>query len=101
SALLHEHMQPTLLREIEPVVALTRSAFVIAVNSSAPQTTLADFIFSAKADRGKIRVGIYGFGTQSHLAAHSFCKCADIEVTLVPYGGSAPMMNDLLGKHID
>lgn len=101
NALLHERTQPALLQNIEPVSGLTVSAFVIAINSSASQGTLADLVAFAKANPGKVSVGTYGVGTQSHLAAQSFCKYADIEVTLVPYRGSAFMMTDLLGQHID
>lgn len=101
NALLHERDQPTLLQDIMPVSGFTVSPFVIVVNSSASQMTLADLVAYTKANPGKVRAGTYGVGTQSHIAAQSFCKHAGVDVILVPYRGSASMINDLLGQHID
>lgn len=100
NALLPKRTQPTLLEDLVPVAGLTASAFVIVVNSSAKQKTLVDLISYAKTYPGALRVGSYGAGTQSHLAAQLFCKHTGIDVTLVPYRGSALMINDLLGQHI-
>lgn len=101
SALLHERGQPALLENIIPVAGLTTSPFVIAVHSSAAERTVADLISYAKAHPGILKVGSYGTGTQSHLAASAFCKHAGIDVALIPYRGGAPLINDLIGRHID
>ena len=100
SALFHERDQPTFLADLMPTASLTTSAFAIAVNSSNSRPTLAGLVADAKARPGALNMGTYGAGTQSHLAALSFCRAAGIEVTLVPYRGSAPLINDLLGQHI-
>jgi tripartite-type tricarboxylate transporter receptor subunit TctC len=100
NALLHERNQPTILQEIVPVAGITVSAFVIVVNSSARETTLAELIAFAKANPGKLRMGSYGIGTQSHLAAHLFNRSAGIDAVHVPYRGGAPLVSDLLGQHI-
>lgn len=100
-ALLHELDEPKLLQEILPVAGLTVSPFVVVAHSLVPQTTLPDLIAYAASNPREIRVGTYGLGTQSHLAAQSFCKNAGVDVVLVPYRGSAPMMKDLLGRHIE
>lgn len=101
NGLLREGDYPTLLQSLVPVAGLTVSTFAIVVNSSAPQMTLADLISYARAHPTEINAGTYGVGTQSHLAAQLFCKYAGVDMTLVPYGGSAPLMNDLLARHID
>jgi len=101
SALLHERGQPALLENIIPVAGLTTSPFVIVVHSSAAERTVADLISYAKAHPGILKVGSYGVGTQSHLAASAFCRHAGIDVAFIPYRGGAPLINDLIGRHID
>lgn len=100
NGVLLEHKQPALLREITPVAGLTTSAFVVAVNAVSSHATLADLIAYAKENPGEIRVGSYGVGTQSQVAARLFSRYAGIEVTHVPYRGGALLVNDLLGQHI-
>lgn len=101
SALLREREQSDVLQSIVLVASLTVSALVIVATPSASRKTLADLVAFARTHPVTMRVGTYGVGTQSYLAARSFCLCAGIELVLVPYPGSAPMMNDLLGGHID
>lgn len=101
NALLHEGLRSRLLRDIVPVAGLTASAFAILANSAVPLANLADLIAYAKATPGALRVGSYGIGTQSHLAAELLKLRTGIDVTHVPYRGGAPLISDLLGKHID
>lgn len=99
-ALTQDHHQASILRNISPVAGLTTTAFVIAVHASAAHLTLADLIDDARANPGKLRMGSYGVGTQSQLAAQLFSEVAGIDVVHVPYRGGAPLMVDLLGRHI-
>lgn len=100
NALLQERHQAAILQELVPVASITVSAFVIVVNSSAPEMTLGELIAFAKANPGKLRMGSYGIGTQSHLAAQSFSQRAGIDAVHVPYRGGAPLVSDLLGGHL-
>jgi tripartite-type tricarboxylate transporter receptor subunit TctC len=70
------------------------------MNSQAAETKLSDLIAFARQNPGKLRIGSYGIGTQSHLAAHWFNKSAGIDTVHVPYRGGAPLVGDLLGNHI-
>jgi tripartite-type tricarboxylate transporter receptor subunit TctC len=101
NGLLQESLRPRLLRDIVPVAGLTASAFVILMSAGAPQTNLADLIAYAKANPGKLRVGSYGIGTQSHLATELLKQKTGIDVTHVPFRGGAPLITNLIGKHID
>ena len=96
-AVSHGHDQSSILL---PIAGLTCTAFVIAVHASAPYVTLADLIDDARANPGKLRIGSYGVGTQSQLAAQAFSHAAGIDVVHVPYRGGAPLVADLLGQHI-
>jgi tripartite-type tricarboxylate transporter receptor subunit TctC len=54
----------------------------------------------AKKDPGKLNIGTSAVGTGSYLCSELFKSMAGIDVTLVPYRGTAPLMNDLIGGHV-
>lgn len=55
----------------------------------------------AKKNPGKVSYGSTGTGSSNHLSMELFKSMAGIDIVHVPYKGSAPMVNDLLGEHID
>jgi tripartite-type tricarboxylate transporter receptor subunit TctC len=62
---------------------------------------MAELIARAKANPGKISYGSAGLGSSSHLAGAMLASMAGIEMTHVPYRGSAAAQVDLLGDRID
>jgi tripartite-type tricarboxylate transporter receptor subunit TctC len=73
---------------------------VLAVNPSVAAHSVAELIKGAKASPGKIQFGSPGIGTINHLAGELLASMADIKITHIPYKGTAPAINDLLGGHI-
>ena len=73
----------------------------IAIRKSLPFDKLADFTADAKQHPGKYTAGHAGNGSNGHLVCLLFMKTAGIKMQLVPYRGSGPAMNDLLGGQID
>ena len=67
---------------------------------SFPAKTVADVIAIAKKEAGKLNFGTSAIGTGGYLTAEYFKSVADIEMQIVPYRGTAPLMNDLLGGHV-
>jgi tripartite-type tricarboxylate transporter receptor subunit TctC len=65
-----------------------------------PAKTIAEFIAMAKAQPGKINIGTSAIGTGGYLCAELFKVMAGVDVQIVPYKGTAPVMNDLLGGHV-
>jgi tripartite-type tricarboxylate transporter receptor subunit TctC len=63
--------------------------------------TVADFIAYAKANEGKVTDATQGNGTTSHLTAELFQMMAHVKLQNVPYRGSGPAMNDLVGGAVD
>src|SRR5262249_46960036 len=55
----------------------------------------------AKANPGKVSFGSAGTGSSNHLSMELFKSLSGVDMVHVPYKGSAPMVNDLLGGHID
>lgn len=87
--------------DFAPVASLWQVPLVIEVNHSAPARTLAGFIAYAKANPGKLRIGFAGLGTPQHIGIEMFKAMAGVDLTLVPYLGSAPALADLLAGKID
>jgi tripartite-type tricarboxylate transporter receptor subunit TctC len=72
---------------------------LLAHPSFAPKT-VADVIAYAKKEPGKLNIGTSAVGTGGYLAAEYFKSAAGLDATIVPYKGTAPVMNDLLGGHV-
>jgi len=70
------------------------------VNPSVAAHSVAELIKGAKASPGKIHFGSPGIGTVNHLAGELLASMADVKITHIPYKGTAPAINDLLGGHI-
>jgi tripartite-type tricarboxylate transporter receptor subunit TctC len=85
-------------KDLKPVIAIAESAGVLVVNASVSPKTVPEFVAYAKANR--ISYGSAGYGSAIHLAAELFKSMAKVELTHVPYRGSAPAMTDLLSGNI-
>ena len=88
SATMHEGSDASSIRDIEPVIALTRSTFVMVVNPKLPAKTLPEFLAYAKAHPGKINMGSNGAGNLAHLSGELFKMLAGVDLLHVPFRGS-------------
>jgi len=84
-----------------PLSLVGRSPNVLVVRSDRDFRTVADLLAFAKAHPGKLSYGSFGNGTSAHLAGELFKRLAQVDLTHVPYRGSAPALTDLLGGQID
>ena len=84
-----------------PVAIMSAIPNTLLVRPNFPANNLAEFIAYAKANPGKLNYGSQGNGTTSHLTGVMFDKAAGTKMNHVPYRGTAPALNDLLGGHID
>jgi tripartite-type tricarboxylate transporter receptor subunit TctC len=75
-----------------PVALLAHPSF--------PAKTVADVIAIAKKEPGKLNFGTSAIGTGGYLTAEYFKSAADLQMQIVPYRGTAPLMNDLIGGHV-
>jgi len=73
---------------------------VLAVNGASQVTTVAQLIDQARAEPGKITYGSGGNGTMNHLTGQLLARASGVTLTHIPYRGSAPAMNDLMGGQI-
>ena len=70
---------------------------VLVVGQTVPAKTVNEFIAWSKTQSGKLNYGSSGSGALLHLAGALFLKETGLEATHVPYRGSAPAINDMLG----
>ncbi len=87
--------------KFEPVAIMTTIANVLLVRPKFPAKTAKDFIAYAKANPGKINFASQGIGTTSHLTAALFESRTGIKMVHVPFKGTSPALNALIGGHVD
>jgi tripartite-type tricarboxylate transporter receptor subunit TctC len=88
------------LTSFEPICYLWQSPAIFAVNSASPYRTLADLLGAARAKPGALTMGASGPLTGFHIGFERFKQAANIEMTFVPFGGTVPAVNALLGEHV-
>jgi tripartite-type tricarboxylate transporter receptor subunit TctC len=87
-------------RDFAPIGLIASMPVALISHPSFAPKTVAEFIALAKKEPGKINLGTSAIGTGSYLCAELFKAMAGVDVTLVPYRGTAPLMNDLIGAHV-
>lgn len=73
---------------------------VLIVNNSVPVNNVKALIKLAKEKPGQLTFGSAGSGSTLHLSGELFKSMASVDITHVPYKGSAPAMTDLLGERL-
>jgi tripartite-type tricarboxylate transporter receptor subunit TctC len=73
----------------------------LVAKNSFPAKDLKELIAYVKANKDKVNYANAGLGAASHLCGMVFMTAIQTDVTTVPYGGTAPAMNDLLGGQVD
>ena len=83
-------------KDFTPISLASRGPLVLTVHQSLPVHSVKDLVAWAKANPGKLNFASFGTGTSSHIYAAAFAKAVGIEVTHVPYKGTADAARDLL-----
>ena len=87
-------------KDLVPVILAVRIPNVLVVHPSVPAKTVAEFIALAKAKPGTINYASVGNATGPHLFAELFRSLTGVNIVHVPYKGTAPAVNDLLGGQV-
>src|SRR5260370_5112204 len=87
------------VKDLVPVIELSRQTLVLAVHSSFPVKSVAEFIAAAKARPG-MSFATSGVGSNQHILAEWFAKTAGIKLEHVPYRGAGQAVNDLIAGHV-
>lgn len=88
------------IRDFTPVALIAAAPLAIVVHPSLAVDSVAALVALAGRTPGKLAFGTAGNGTPGHLTGVMFRSAAAIDITHVPYKGSAPAVTDLLGAQI-
>lgn len=87
-------------KDFTPIMIYGAFNTFVAVRSDSPYKKLSDVLEFAKANPRVLTVGISVIGASSHLGMARLAKDSGAQVTFVPFGGGAPAITALLGRHI-
>jgi len=87
--------------ELEPVIVMGSVANVMDVRLGFPAKSARAVLDYIQANPGKVTFASQGVGTTSHLAGILFQKLSNTSMLHVPYSGSAPALQDLMGDRVD
>ena len=101
---VNQHLYPKMavdpLRDFAPVTQVVAVHFVMVANPSLPAKNVAELIALAKSRPGQINYSSSGPGGAPHLAGELFKSMAGVNLVHIPYKGSAPSFQDLLGGQV-
>src|SRR5580700_1516779 len=97
---LHKSVPFDVVADFAPVAQMATTPLFLFANPSLPVANMKELIAYAKANPGKLSVGTPGIGSPHHLAAAMLNAAAGIDITHVPYKGTAPALNDFLAGRI-
>lgn len=101
---VNQHLYPKMavdpLRDFAPVTQVVAVHFVMVANPSLPARNIGELIALAKSRPGQINYSSSGPGGAPHLAGELFKSMAKVDLVHVPYKGSAPSFQDLLGGQV-
>lgn len=88
------------IKDFVPIINAARFELALVVSKDVPANTLAEFITWAKAQGDKVSFGSYGAGTPSHFLGEMLNRSAGLKMVHVPYRGSTPARQDVMGGQI-
>ena len=89
------------INDFEPIGLINEVPMTMVAKKDFPAKDLKELIAYVKANKEKINLANAGLGAASHLCGMLFMSAIQTELTTVPYNGTAPAMNDLLGSQVD
>lgn len=97
---LYRKMPYDAVKDFEPITLVAAVPNILVVHPSVPVKSVKELISYAKANPGKLSFASSGNGTSIHLSGELFKTMTGVEMTHVPYKGSAPAVTDLLGGQV-
>ena len=88
------------VRDFAPVILVAGVPNVLEINPALPVNSVQELIAYAKANPGKLNFASSGNGTSIHLSGELFKTMTGVQMTHVPYKGSAPALQDLVGGQV-
>lgn len=87
-------------KDLTPIALLARVPFVLVVSPELPVKSVGDLVKLAREKPGQLSFALPGPGTFHHLNAEIFKSMFGLELTHVPYKGTAPALQDIAAGHV-
>ncbi|MEG2975130.1 MAG: tripartite tricarboxylate transporter substrate binding protein [Comamonas sp.] len=88
-------------KDFTPVALVAKAPLSVAVNKRLPITDIKSLISYAKANPGKMSFAVGSIGSAGHLSTELLKRAGKLDYLIVPYKGTAPAFQDLIGGQID
>jgi tripartite-type tricarboxylate transporter receptor subunit TctC len=98
---LYRKLTYNAIDDFVPIGMVTDVPMTLVARKNFPAKDFKELLAYVKANKDKISLANAGVGSASHLCGMLFMSAIDTELTTVPYKGTAPAMNDLLGGQVD
>jgi tripartite-type tricarboxylate transporter receptor subunit TctC len=101
SVTLYRKLPYSAIDDFEPIGLVTEVPMTLVAKKDLPAKDLKELIAYVKANKDKVTYANAGIGAASHLCGMLFMSAIQTDLTTVPYKGTGPAMNDLLGGQVD
>lgn len=98
---LYRKLSYSVFDDFEPIGLVTDVPMTLVARQDFPPNNLKELITYVKANKDKVTYANAGLGAASHLAGMLFMTAIDTDLTTIPYKGTGPAMNDLMGGQVD
>lgn len=88
-------------KDFAPVALVAKAPLSVAINKKLPVTDIKSLLAYAKANPGKMTFAVGSIGSAGHLSTELLKRAGNLDYLIVPYKGTAPAFQDLIGGQID
>ena len=88
-------------KDFSPVALVAKAPLSVSINKNLPVTDIKSLIAYAKANPGKMTFAVGSVGSAGHLATELLKKNGGLDYSVIPYKGTSPAFQDLIGGQID
>ena len=89
------------VKDFTPVALVAKAPLSVAINKNLPVTDIKSLMAYAKANPGKMTFAVGSIGSAGHLSTELLKRAGNLDDLIVPYKGTAPAFQDLIGGQID
>lgn len=89
------------VKDFAPVALVAKAPLSVAINKNLPVTDIKSLMAYAKANPGKMTFAVGSIGSAGHLSTELLKRAGQLDYLIVPYKGTAPAFQDLIGGQID
>ncbi|MFC6280499.1 MULTISPECIES: Bug family tripartite tricarboxylate transporter substrate binding protein [Polaromonas] len=89
------------VKDFTPIALVAKAPLSVAINKNLPITDIKSLITYAKAHPGRMTFAVGSIGSAGHLSTELLKRVGGMDYTVVPYKGTAPAFQDLIGGQID